>query len=368
MARVIISGGGTGGHVFPAIAIADAIKLKAPETEILFVGAEGKLEMEKVPKAGYKIKGLWISGFQRKLSLRNLIFPFKLAISMAKAVMIVYKFKPDVAVGVGGYASGPILKIANSFGIPTVLQEQNSYAGVTNRILASKASNVCVAYDGMERFFPKEKIEFTGNPVRKDILDKNIDKVEANKKLGLNPKLKTVLIFGGSLGARTINEAILANGEKLSSLQDVNLFWQVGKVYYDEYKSCSLSKFENIKIVSFIEDMDVAYAAADIVICRAGALTISEISILGKVSILIPSPNVAEDHQTVNAKSLVDRRAAVLIKDADAKDHLLSECLWLLENEEERKLLSKNIKYFAKPNAAIEIADLILKHANSISK
>ena len=332
MPRVIISGGGTGGHVFPAIAIADAIKAEAPETEILFVGANGKIEMEKVPKAGYKIEGLNISGFQRKLSLRNLAFPFKLAASLMKAVMIVKKFKPDVAVGVGGYASGPVLKIANTFGIPTVLQEQNSFAGVTNRILASKASAVCVAYDGLERFFPKDKIIFTGNPVRKDILDNKINASQAKQSLGLDQNKKTVLIFGGSLGARTINEAVLANADALLGMKDVNIIWQVGKMYHDEYKNCRLAGQKDIKIIPFIENMDMAYSAADIVVCRAGALTISELAILGKAAVLIPSPNVAEDHQTVNAMSLVNRGAAVLVRDVEAKEKLISESQSLLRD------------------------------------
>lgn len=361
MARVIISGGGTGGHVFPAIAIADALKAKSPDTEILFVGANGKIEMEKVPKAGYKIEGLNITGFQRKLSLRNLVFPFKLAASMIRAVMIVRKFKPDVAVGVGGYASGPVLKIANTFGIPTVLQEQNSYAGVTNRILASKASAVCVAYDGLERFFPKDKIIFTGNPVRKDILDNKINALEAKQTLGLDQNKKTVLIFGGSLGARTINEAVLANADTLLGRDQMNIIWQVGKVYFEEYKNCKLSGQSHIKILPFIENMDVAYSAADIVVCRAGALTISELAILGKAAILIPSPNVAEDHQTVNAMSLVKKGAAVLVKDAEAKDKLVIEIQQLLEDEAKKNDLESNILYFARPEAAKEIAAEILK-------
>ena len=361
MARVIISGGGTGGHVFPAIAIADAVKVAAPETEILFVGANGKIEMEKVPKAGYKIIGLNISGFQRKLSLRNLSFPFKLAASMFKAFMVVRKFRPDVAVGVGGYASGPVLKIANSMNIPTILQEQNSFAGVTNRILASKASAVCVAYDGLERFFPKDKIIFTGNPVRKDILDKKINAAQARNTLGLDQNKKTVLIFGGSLGARTINEAVLANADALLEMRDVNIIWQVGKIYYDEYVNGPLSGKDNIKILSFIEDMDIAYSAADIVVCRAGALTISELAILGKASILIPSPNVAEDHQTVNAMSLVNKGAAVLVKDLNAKEELMSAVQSLLNDEVKKNGLESNIKYFAKPEAAKQIAAEILK-------
>ena len=361
MPRVIISGGGTGGHVFPAIAIADAIKAAAPDTEILFVGANGKIEMEKVPKAGYKIEGLNITGFQRKLTLRNLSFPFKLAASMLKAVMIVRKFRPDVAVGVGGYASGPVLKIANTFGIPTVLQEQNSFAGVTNRILASKANAVCVAYDGLERFFPKDKIIFTGNPVRKDILDKKINAEQAKQSLGLNQNKKTVLIFGGSLGARTINEAVLANADALLGMKDVNIIWQVGKIYFDEYKNCRLSGQKDIKIIPFIEDMDIAYSAADIVVCRAGALTISELAILGKAAVLIPSPNVAEDHQTVNAMSLVNKGAAVLIRDVEAKEKLVTEIESLLRDEVRKSGLESNIKYFARPEAAKQIAAEILK-------
>ena len=361
MHKVIISGGGTGGHVFPAIAIADAIKAEEPETDILFVGAIGKIEMEKVPKAGYKIEGLNITGFQRKLSLRNLAFPFKLAASMMKAVMIVRKFKPDVAVGVGGYASGPVLKIANTFGIPTVLQEQNSYAGVTNRILASKASAVCVAYDGLERFFPKDKIIFTGNPVRKDILDNKINASQAKQSLGLDQNKKTVLIFGGSLGARTINEAVLANADAFIAMKDVNIIWQVGKIYYDEYKNCMLSDRMGIKIIPFIEDMDMAYSAADVVVCRAGALTISELAILGKAAVLIPSPNVAEDHQTVNAMSLVNKGAAVLVKDTEAKEKLITEIQSLLSDEVRKSGLESNISYFAKPQAAKQIAAEILK-------
>lgn len=361
MSRVIISGGGTGGHVFPAIAIADAIKAKAPETEILFVGANGKIEMEKVPKAGYKIEGLNISGFQRKLSLRNLAFPFKLAASLMKAVMIVKKFKPDAAVGVGGYASGPVLKIANTFGIPTVLQEQNSFAGVTNRILASKASAVCVAYDGLERFFPKDKIIFTGNPVRKDILDNKINASQAKQSLGLDQNKKTVLIFGGSLGARTINEAVLANADALLGMKDVNIIWQVGKMYHDEYKNCRLAGQKDIKIIPFIENMDMAYSAADIVVCRAGALTISELAILGKAAVLIPSPNVAEDHQTVNAMSLVNKGAAVLVRDVEAKEKLISEIQSLLSDEVRKSGLESNISYFARPEAAKQIAAEILK-------
>lgn len=361
MSRIIISGGGTGGHVFPAIAIADAIKVMAPETDILFVGANGKIEMEKVPKAGYKILGLNIAGFQRSLSWRNLTFPFKLMGSMMKALKIAYRYKPDVAVGVGGYASGPILRIANSLGIPTVLQEQNSFAGITNRILAAKAERICVAYDGMERFFPKDKILFTGNPVRKDILDRKINKSEALKTLGLDQNKKTVLIFGGSLGAKTINEAVLDNAVSVLNRKDINIIWQVGKFYYDELKNCALSSCDYVKILPFIENMDVAYSAADIVISRAGALTISELAVLGKAAILVPSPNVAEDHQTFNAKSLVENDAAILVKDADAISNLFREAYALLADDSKINDLENNIQYFARPEAAKKIAAEILK-------
>ncbi len=361
MPRVIISGGGTGGHVFPAIAIADAIMAVAPDSEILFVGAKGKIEMEKVPKAGYKIEGLNIAGFQRSFTWRNFLFPFKLMGSMIQALKITYGFKPQVAVGVGGYASGPVLRIANSMSIPTVLQEQNSFAGITNRILAAKASCICVAYDGMEKFFPKDKIKFTGNPVRKDILENIINQDEALKTLGLHQNKKTILIFGGSLGARTINEAVLANTDSIAGRSDINIIWQVGKLYYDSLKDCTLASCEHVRLLPFIDNMDIAYSAADIVICRAGALTISELAVLGKASILIPSPNVAEDHQTVNAQSLVDRNAAILVKDTDAKTILFTEADALLSNQDRINDLQQNIRYFARPEAAIKIAAEILK-------
>lgn len=361
MYRVIISGGGTGGHVFPAIAIADAIMEQAPDTEILFVGANGKIEMEKVPKAGYKIEGLNVVGFQRSLSPKNLIFPFKLMGSMFKALGIVRRFRPDVAVGVGGYASGPVLRMAGTMGVPTVLQEQNSYAGVTNRILAAKAERICVAYDNMERFFPKDRIVFTGNPVRKGILVNKINKGEALKTLGLDQNKKTVLIFGGSLGARTINEAVLANANPLLEKFDINIIWQVGKIYYNQYKDCKISDRSEVRILPFIEDMDVAYSAADVVVCRAGALTISELAVLGKAAILIPSPNVAEDHQTVNAQSLADKGAAILLKDKEASADLYKTLEVLLSDDNKRSGLENNIKYFSRPQAAIQIAAEILK-------
>ncbi|MCZ2100040.1 MAG: undecaprenyldiphospho-muramoylpentapeptide beta-N-acetylglucosaminyltransferase [Chitinophagales bacterium] len=360
MPRIIISGGGTGGHVFPAIAIADAIMEQSPEAEILFVGANGKIEMEKVPKAGYRIEGLNVVGFQRSFTWKNFLFPFKLMGSMIHALQITNRFKPDVAVGVGGYASGPILRIANSMNIPTVLQEQNSFAGITNKILAGKASKICVAYDGMDRFFPKDKILFTGNPVRKDILDNKINREVALKTLGLDQNKKTLLIFGGSLGAKTINEAVLANTNDLKARTDINIIWQVGKMYYDAIKDCGLSSCAHIKILPFIDDMDVAYSAADVVVCRAGALTISELAVLGKAAVLIPSPNVAEDHQTFNAKSLVDRNAALMVKDVDAKSELFQVVDDLLKSEQKGIDLARNILYFARPDAAKKIAAEIL--------
>jgi UDP-N-acetylglucosamine--N-acetylmuramyl-(pentapeptide) pyrophosphoryl-undecaprenol N-acetylglucosamine transferase len=361
MLRVIISGGGTGGHVFPAIAIADAIREEVPGAAILFVGANGKLEMEKVPEAGYDIAGLDIVGFQRRLTIRNLIFPFKLAASMARALSIVRGFQPDVVVGVGGYASGPVLKIANLLGIPTVLQEQNSYAGVTNRLLASKAAKVCVAYPDMDRFFPAEKLVFTGNPVRKTLALNRLSANEARASLGLRPEVPTVLIFGGSLGARTINEAVMKHADALAGMTELNLIWQAGKMYFEDCRSSSLSGCAHVRILPFIENMDIAYAAADIVVCRAGALTISELALLGKASILVPSPNVAEDHQTANALALSEKGAALLIRDVEVGQSLVSEIKALLEDKQKRRSLEENIKQFARPNAARDIAGIVLR-------
>ncbi|MCB9309153.1 MAG: undecaprenyldiphospho-muramoylpentapeptide beta-N-acetylglucosaminyltransferase [Lewinellaceae bacterium] len=366
MHKFLISGGGTGGHIFPAIAIADAIKLQCPDADILFVGAKGKMEMEKVPQAGYKIIGLNIAGFQRKLAFKNLVFPFKLAHSLMKAVYIIRSFKPDVAIGVGGYASGPTLKIANTFGIPTVLQEQNSYAGVTNRILAPKAALICVAYPNMERFFPKEKIRMTGNPIRHEILKNIVDKINAKQRLGFDQNKKTIAILGGSLGARTINEAVASNADLLLSL-NISIVWQVGKLYFEEFKNHPLASNANIKILAFIEDIHLVYSAADLVICRAGALTISELAALGKASVLIPSPNVAEDHQTANAKALSDHDAAILLKDSDAKSELGKVIQNLLSNDTKLSSLSSNILEFGFANAADDIAHAILNLKKSVA-
>ncbi|MDF1696346.1 MAG: undecaprenyldiphospho-muramoylpentapeptide beta-N-acetylglucosaminyltransferase [Saprospiraceae bacterium] len=358
--RVIISGGGTGGHVFPAIAIADAIKKEKPEAEILFVGAEGKLEMDRVPKAGYSIVGLPIRGFHRKLTLRNLLFPFKLLSSLWKASKVIHDFKPDVAVGVGGYASGPVLYMANRKNIPTLVQEQNSYAGITNKLLSKKVRKICVAYDGMEKFFPKEKITFTGNPVRREIFENDITTSEAKANLRLVENKKTILIFGGSLGARALNESIEAGAELLREHSEINFIWQVGKLYYEEYKRSIVAKLPNVTVLPFIEDMASAYRAADLVVCRAGALTISELSLVVKAAILVPSPNVAEDHQTKNAMALVKKGAALMVKDSEGKENLVKTMLNLIDDEAKCEELRKNIQHFGRPDAAREIAREVL--------
>lgn len=359
--KVIISGGGTGGHIFPAIAIANAIKLKYPNSEILFVGAEGKMEMEKVPAAGYKIVGLPIMGIQRKLTLQNLKVPFKLLYSLIKARKIIKEFKPNVVVGVGGYASGPLLKIATSMGVPALLQEQNSYPGVTNKILAKKVQKICVAYNGMEQFFPKEKIVFTGNPVRQDIVDLGNKRAKGLETFGLSADKKVVLVIGGSLGARTINESIDV-GLELISENNIQLLWQTGKGFADKAAE-SVAKYTNKGIVTmpFITTMDLAYAVADVVVSRAGALSVSELCLTHKPSILVPSPNVAEDHQTKNAMALVNENAAILVKDVHAKNELIPELIRLVNNSATQEQLKQNIKSLAKPNAASQIADEVIK-------
>jgi len=364
--KIIVSGGGTGGHIFPAIAVAQEIKDKYKDSEILFVGAEGKMEMEKVPKAGFEIKGLWISGLQRKLTAKNLMFPIKLISSLLKANGIVNKFKPDAVVAFGGYASGPVAQIAVWKGIPIILQEQNSYPGITNKLLAKKAKKICVAYNGMEKFFDKNKIIFTGNPVRKDIsnMDKDINS-SSLRHFDLVQNKKTVLVFGGSLGARSLNEAVRQNFEKIIGENgDVQLIWQVGKLYYDDYSTLKIADHPNVKILPFIDRMDLAYAAADLVVSRAGALTISELSLAAKAVILVPSPNVAEDHQTKNAMSLVDQNAAVMIKDIDVKNELGSRVNELLNDEKQIEKLEKSIKKLGKPEAASDITKTIVETIN----
>lgn len=356
--RVIISGGGTGGHIFPALAIANALRTINPANEILFVGAEGRMEMEKVPAAGYKIEGLWISGFQRKLTLDNLSFPFKLIASLWKAGSIIKSFKPDVAVGVGGYASGPLLQKAASNKVPCLIQEQNSYPGVTNKILAKQVSTICVAYDGMEKFFPAEKIKKLGNPVREDVIHIEGKRLEAAAYFGLDANKKTVLIVGGSLGARTINLSIL---HQLSNFADKNIqvIWQTGKTFFAQAKAAA-AQFQQVKVYDFITKMDYAFAMADLVISRAGASTLSELCAVGKPCILVPSPNVAEDHQTKNAMALVKNGAAVLIKDSEAETKLVNEAIALLQNNTASAHLIENIKKLALPDSAIKIAQEVI--------
>lgn len=366
--RILISGGGTGGHIFPAIAIADTIKSLQPDAEFLFIGAEGKIEMEKVPKAGYPIEGLWISGFHRELTLRNLAFPFKLISSLLKARRLVRSFRPDAVVGVGGYASGPTLRVASKMGIPCLIQEQNSYAGVTNRLLAPTVQKICVAYDRMERYFPKEKLTLTGNPVRAAIRESHATKNEGIKHFKLDPNKKTILMFGGSLGARSMNQAMAAQKELLEQHADVQLIWQVGKLYLEQYQQHPMAQLSQVTMVPFIDRMDLAYAAADVVIGRAGALTISELCLVGKPVVLIPSPNVAEDHQTKNAKSLADKDAAILLPDKQAKEEILKLPLSLLADPEKAQQLGTNILKLAKPDAAQHIAEQVLKLAKQQGK
>ncbi|MBL4653204.1 MAG: undecaprenyldiphospho-muramoylpentapeptide beta-N-acetylglucosaminyltransferase [Flavobacteriales bacterium] len=358
--KVIISGGGTGGHVFPAIAIANALKLKHPEVEILFIGAEGRMEMEKVPAAGYKIEGLRISGLQRSLTLKNLSFPFKLISSLIKAKKILKRFEPDVAVGVGGYASGPMLHVAAKAGIPTLVQEQNSYPGITNKLLANKVQKICVAYDGMERFFPKQKILLTGNPVRQDIASLEGKKARGVEYFNIDPNKKTLLIIGGSLGARTINQAIEASLH-LYAENDIQVIWQTGKFYFAHAKSvCEKFPEKGIKAYDFISKMDYAYAVADFVVSRAGAISVSELCLAKKPVILVPSPNVAEDHQTKNAMALVVHNAALLVKDAEAVEKLGNEVLNLSQNTELQEKLRKNIGVLGKFDAAEVIANEVI--------
>lgn len=363
--RIIISGGGTGGHIFPAIAIANALKELDDTIEILFVGAKGKMEMERVPKAGYKIEGLWISGFHRRLTLQNLMFPFKLISSWLKAFGIVRRFKPNVVVGVGGYASGPTLDVAARMGIPTLIQEQNSYAGVTNRLLANKVTKVCVAYDGMERFFPKHKIYFTGNPIRQEITRIAGKRAEAIQHFGLDTNKKTIVVVGGSLGARTINNAMEASFDLIADHQEVQIIWQAGKLYIEEFQKKETGQLPNVKLMKFINRMDLAYAVADLVISRAGAATISELCLVAKPAILVPSPNVAEDHQTQNAMALVNKEAAILVKDQNASSKLYQTALDTLANEAKLKELSENITALGMKDSAVIIAQHVLDMTDS---
>lgn len=359
--RLIISGGGTGGHIFPALAIADEFRRRHPDAQVLFVGAKGRMEMKRVPEAGYKIIGLWISGIQRKLSLSNLLLPVKVMMSYINARRILKSFRPHAVVGTGGYASGPILLAATRMGIPALIQEQNSYAGLANRQVAGKVQRICVAYENMERYFPAEKIRLTGNPVRRDLLHLQEKRASAFIHFGFSSSVKTLFVMGGSLGARTINESIRLGIDKILD-SGIQLIWQCGNLYYEEYDEW-LKAFDRrkIRLYGFLREMDLAYAAADVVISRAGAIAVSEISVAGKAAILVPSPNVAEDHQTKNAKVLADRGAALLIADEDARTRLVDEALHLLFDEHRANTMSKNILALAKPHATEHIVDELEK-------
>ena len=365
--KVIISGGGTGGHVYPAIAIAQSLKKEIPDVEILFVGAEGKIEMEKVPKAGFKIEGLFIRGFKRKITFENFKNIFRLFKAVSKANKIVSNFRPDIAIGFGGYASGPTLYAAQRKGIKTLLQEQNSFPGITNKFLAKRASKICVAYFGLDKFFKKDKIILTGNPVRSDIWENQNTKETAYKHFNLDANKKTILLFGGSLGARTLNRAVRDSYKTVSEKSDVQMIWQMGKLYKEEYMKVDAAKAENIHPMTFIDRMDLAYQAADVIICRAGALSISELALVKKPVILVPSPNVAEDHQTKNAMALVNEGAAYLVTDANALEQMLPTAIALLDDAAKQKELSDNIAKFAKPEAAKTIVDEIIKLVNGAS-
>jgi len=366
----LVSGGGTGGHIFPALSIANEIRRRYPEAEILFVGAEGRMEMERVPAAGYEIKGLPVCGFDRKHLLRNVKVLFKLWKSIRLAKKILKDFKPDIAIGVGGYASGPMLKAAQKKGIPTLLQEQNSYAGVTNKLLAKNAKCICVAYEGMERFFPEDKIVLTGNPVRRNLLECNATQEEARKAMGIDPEKATILIIGGSLGARTVNESIIVGLEKLgAAADDVQVVWQTGKFYDQQCKEAlAKSGVKNVIQMPFISNMDMAYRAADLVISRAGASSISELQLLGKPSILVPSPNVAEDHQTKNALALANRDAAIMVTDAEAPEKLVDAMLTTVNDEDKLHSLSANVLRMALLNSAERIVDEVEKIINENDK
>ena len=363
--NVLVSGGGTGGHIFPALSIANEIKRRYPDARILFVGAEGRMEMEKVPAAGYNIIGLPVSGFDRKHLLRNFKVVARLLKSMGMAKKILKDFKPDIAIGVGGYASGPMLKAAQKQGIPTLLQEQNSYAGVTNKLLAAKADSICVAYEGMERFFPADKIVLTGNPVRRNLLDCGATPEQARQAMGVDPNKKTILIIGGSLGARTINNAIMDGLSKIGETYNVQVIWQTGKIYDQQCREAlQASGVKNVVQMPFISNMDMAYRAADLVVSRAGASSISELQLLGKAAILVPSPNVAEDHQTKNALALVKHDAAIMVTDADASSQLVDTMLNTVADTEKTASLGMNVEKMALRDAAEHIVDEVEKIIN----
>ncbi|MFE3870062.1 undecaprenyldiphospho-muramoylpentapeptide beta-N-acetylglucosaminyltransferase [Flavobacterium sp. ZS1P70] len=355
--KFILSGGGTGGHIYPAIAIANELKARFPNAEFLFVGAQDKMEMQKVPQAGYKIKGLWISGIQRRLTFDNSLFPLKLLASLLKSRTIIREFKPDVVIGTGGFASGPLLQVAAIAGIPTIIQEQNSYPGITNKWLSKKANKICVAYENLELFFPKNKMILTGNPVRQDLIDIQSKRAEGIQFFNLDSNKKTLLVLGGSLGARRVNQLIEKELKNLLS-QNVQVIWQCGKLYLEDYKRYNEG---NVQVMAFIEKMDLVYAATDIVISRAGASSVSELCIVGKPVIFIPSPNVAEDHQTKNAQAIVDRKGAIMLKESelDSQFGLVFEAL--LKDQGKQNQLSENIEQLAKPEATKQIVDEIVK-------
>jgi UDP-N-acetylglucosamine--N-acetylmuramyl-(pentapeptide) pyrophosphoryl-undecaprenol N-acetylglucosamine transferase len=362
--RVIISGGGTGGHIFPAIAIARALMRRDGQAEILFVGAQGRMEMEKVPEAGFRIVGLPIAGLQRKLDWKNLLLPVKVINSIIQARSIIREFRPLVAVGVGGYASAPLLYAATRMQVPCLIQEQNSYAGITNKHLGKRVQKICVAYDGMEKFFPSSKLVLTGNPVRKDILDSDVKRDEALKHFGLKNELKTLLVIGGSLGARSINDAVRAHLQQFADA-GIQLLWQTGKNYFEVNAGAAAALAQRVKVHAFINRMDLAYAAADAVISRAGALSIAELCVTGKPCVLVPSPNVAEDHQTKNAAALVNRNAAIMVSDHEAQQRLADEAIHLLQDDRMRRMLSENIGYMARPNADDAIAAEVMRLAGA---
>ena len=365
--NVIISGGGTGGHIFPAIAIANALKNRVPDVNILFIGAKGKMEMEKVPAAGYPIEGLWISGLQRKLTLKNLTFPLKVISSMIKARKIISRFKPDVVIGVGGFASGPTLRVASNKGIPTLIQEQNSFPGITNKLLAKKVNRICVAYEGMEKYFPKEKIVLTGNPIRKEMVEIQGKKEEALKLFNLSSEKPVVLVIGGSQGALSINKSIHAQLDQFVE-NGIQLIWQTGKYYFNSAEN-AVKDFQSmgIRAVAFIDRMDYAYSLANVIISRAGAIAISEICAVGKPAIFVPLPSAAEDHQTKNAQALVDKNAALLIKDHEANNLLVNSVIKLIQDKEKQIELSQNLVKLAKKDADEKIADEILALVNQKS-
>ena len=356
MKRFIISGGGTGGHIFPAIAIADELKRRLPDAEILFVGAKDRMEMQKVPQAGYPIEGLWISGLQRKLSWQNLLFPLKFISSLLKSRSVIKRFKPDAVIGTGGFASGAVVKVAGQMGIPTFIQEQNSYAGITNKMLAKNAHKICVAYDAMEQFFPKEKIVKTGNPIRDGLLNIAEYRSEGLSYFHLDSQRKTLLVLGGSLGARRINQLIEQQLPLFEQL-GVQVLWQCGKLYYEEYKKYNS---EQVRVWGFIDRMELAYAAANVIISRAGASSVSELCVVGKPVIFIPSPNVAEDHQTKNARAIADKQAAILLRESELNEQFANTFGKLIADETQQEALSAHIKALAQPNATKDIVNLIL--------